>query len=103
MCIKPPQPTLAEHLKLYKTYTAYYQQQLVEFLRGRDEELINKIKDKEPFDRMVHLQMFEILLNRMVIMGFIPEEKLKGIDQSGIKNVLLYIEAQAEEYDTAKI
>ena len=94
-----PQSSAEGHLRVYKTYTAYYHQQLLEALKGRDQSLINRIKDWETFDRIVYLQMFEILLNRMSVVGALPEEHRQRKFEATIENAFRYIEAQTEIYD----
>ena len=95
-----PQSSAAEdHLTVYKTYTAYYHQQLLEALKGRDQSLINRIKDRETFERIVYLQMFEILLNRMSVVGALPKEHRHRKYEEIIESAFLYIEAQTGLYD----
>ena len=94
----PPQSTLEKHLQVFKAHTAYYQKHLLEALSGRDDVLINKIKDRDMFDRIVYLQMFELLLNRMCLLGALPKQHVQAPFLFLAETVLSYIEAQEDEY-----
>ena len=98
ICVIPPQSTLERHIQVFKAHTAYYQKHLVEALQGRDKFLINKIKDRDMFDRIVYLQMFELLLNRSCLLGALPRQHVAAPYLLMVENVLSYIEAQADEY-----
>ena len=69
-----PKPSHAENLQQWRTYTDYYHQHLLTAIQeNNDHRLVNDMKDKNKFNRMIYFQLIEALLNRSMLFAVVPK------------------------------
>ena len=74
MTVVDPKPSPAENLHQWRRYTDYYHQHLLAAIHeNNDQEIVDNIKDKNKFDRMIYFQLIEALLNRTFLFAVVPK------------------------------
>ena len=91
-----PQSSPSEQLNYWKKFTDFYHEQLLASIQGREEHLIERIKDNKNFDRIMYLQVIEALLNRACLMAVVPEKDTPESCITSMENLLLYIESNGD-------
>ena len=96
--VLPPHASPAEQLAVLTTHMEYYREQLLDALTGRDAKLIETMKNRELFDRIIYLSLVQRLLGRAFITGAFPEPLQSERMMAIVNNQLLCIEAMSVKY-----
>ena len=91
-----PHSSPSEQLNYWKKFTDFYHEQLLASIQGREEHLIERIKDKKNFDRIMYLQVIEALLNRACLMAVVPGKDTPESCITSMENLLLYIQSNGD-------
>ena len=94
-----PQNTPSEQLREWVRYVHYYQHQVLNCIKGREQRLVEKIQNRDLFERMFYLQAMQELGNRLYMVAAVPQPLRPSAFSILIENTLLFIEGQEDEYD----
>ena len=94
-----PQSTPSEQLREWMRYVHYYQDQVLNCIIGREEGLVEKIRNRALFERMFYLQVMQVLVNRLYLVAAVPEPLRPSGFSILMENTLLFIEGQEDEFD----
>ena len=94
-----PQNTPSEQLREWMRYVHYYQHQVLNCIKGREQRLVEKIQNRDLFERMFYLQAMQELGNRLYMVAAVPQPLRPSAFSILIENTLLFIEGQEDEYD----
>ena len=82
MSVVYPKPYRAENLQQWRTYTDFYHRHLLTAFQGNnDHGLVDDIKDKNKFDRMIYFQLIEAVLNRLMLFAVVPEHATPDVSR----------------------
>ena len=94
-----PQNTPSEQLREWMRYVHYYQDQVLHCIEGREERLVEKIRNRALFERMFYLQVLKRVVSLVYMFAVVPKALHTSAFPIIVKNTLLYIEGYEDAFD----
>ena len=72
-------------------YAEYYRIQIITALSGKDEAILDKFRDKRLFMRILYYMLFEVFVNRVCAMTYVPNDDKRIPIEDWLKSNLAYV------------
>ena len=88
-----PEADAEATVALWLEYIEHYRKQIISALYGKNEELINKFRDKRLFMRIFDYLLLEVFVNRICPITYLPNEDKRIPMEAWMTSNLAYISA----------